>query len=472
MSVRINRSLLSNEQKERIRKELVLQPEQVGFFKKKRFVQAKDPVQMWSLDKPNNEVVVPYTFGNMIMGTHVNSKLSYPGSIFNFFATLRPHQPSIINEALEQLIKWGTTLLAVYPGAGKTLMSAYLASVLGGLTLVVYPIKVVETSWFNTFKDYTNAKIWLNDGTGNIPQCCNIILTMDTQFHKIPHAILKMVRILVIDEAHMFCVPSRIQCLLGTTPQYVIACTATPKRSDGMQKILYSICGEHGVFRKSPTPFAVYCLRTGIKTEIVVNKGGDPDWSKLVKDLCEDPLRNAYIVDLVIKNHQHKIMILTWNKSHAKFLYEVLLKNNVSVDFLIGNKKSYHDSRVLIGTIQKIGTGFDEQTFAEDWSGQNSNMMILTGSTKSLSGLEQIVGRIFRVDFPTVIDLVDDNAICKRHWSERKKWYEDEERNGKIHYIDMIPTSENNGDEENSLIKDIQAKFLTKNIKITKKENN
>ena len=457
MAVRINRSLLTNEQKQRIRNELYMQPEQAGFFKKKRFVQAKDPVQMWSLDKPNDEVIVPYTFGNMLMGTHVNSKLMYPGSVFNFFATLRPHQPSIVSEAMEQLIKWGTTLLAVYPGAGKTLMSAYLASQLGGLTLVVYPIKVVETSWFNTFQKYTNAGIWLNNGS-EMPSACNVILTMDTQFHKIPPAVLKMVRILVIDEAHMFCVPSRIQCLLGTTPQYVIACTATPKRSDGMQKILYSICGEHGVFRKSPNPFEVYCLRTGIKTEISVTKTGDPDWSKLVRDLCEDPLRNAMIVDLVEKNANHKIMILTWNKDHAKFLLEVLRARRISVDILIGNKKTYHDSRVLIGTVSKIGTGFDEQTFCDDWGGQNSNMMILTGSTKSLTGLEQITGRVFRASFPVIVDLVDDNAICKRHWTERRKWYEDEERKGTIHYINMVP--DHNEEDESSLVKQIRERFM------------
>ena len=74
---------------------------------------------------------------------------------------------------------------------------------------------------------------------------------------------------------------------------------------------------------------------------------------------------------------------------------------------------------------------------AIDWGGQRSNMMILTGSTKSLSGLEQITGRVFRSEFPTIIDLVDDNRICKRHWTQRRKWYEDPDRNGVIHYIEM-----------------------------------
>jgi len=819
MSVRINTNVLTKEQKDLIRKELFMQPKTSGFFKKKRFVNPKDPILMWSLDKPNNEVIVPYTFGNILLGHHINSQKVYPGGKFNFTATLRDHQVPIVQQAMQHLTSFGTTTLAVYPGCGKclapgteilmydgskkkveeiikgdvlmgddskprtvlsttsgednmyeirpikgesftvnephiltlyaschgkvakskqrfrvswfngktteaksfdtkeeaeeysqyvktnipntydiplneymklpvgvkhilkcfwvpveyparevpidpyflglwlgdgtsrttkitnidkeivdycrqfaeneglnfnqcsyeditysitgnnlknslrqrmqeldlfmnkhipqiykvnsrdvrlkilaglidtdgyqhsncyeitqkcktlaydildlcrslgfaafiqpviksciykgevkaglyykvsfygdktyempvllerkksrprlqkknplvtgfdvipkgkgkyfgftldgngrfllgsymvthnTAMSAYLSSNFEGLTLVVYPIKVVEPSWLNTFKQFTDASVWLNDGNNPIPKECNVILTMDTQFHKIPPEILKMVRILVIDEAHLFCVPSRIHCLLGTTPQYVIACTATPVRTDGMETILYSVCGKHGIYLKSPVRFNVYRLATGIEVEIEKNKSGDADWSKLVKALCEHPLRNAFIIDLVKRNHQHKIIILTWNKAHAYFLKDTLVQHGVSADVLAGTKNTYKDSRVLVGTIGKISTGFDEQMACPDWSGQKSNMMILTGSTKSLTGLEQMVGRIFRSEFPTIIDLVDNLAITKKHWTERRKWYEDPERNGEIHYVEMKPVNQDTDED-------------------------
>ena len=442
MAVRIRTDVLTQEQKEKIRKELFMQPKTTGFFKNKRFVTPKEPILMWSLDKPNNEVVVPYTFGNSLLNCHINSQKTYPGGKFNFIGTLRDHQVPIIRQATEHLTSFGTTTLAVYPGCGKTAMSAYLASNLGGLTLVVFPIKVVEASWFNTFKEFTDASVWFNDGSNRLPSSCNVILTMDTQFHKIPLEILKMVRILVIDEAHLFCVPSRIHCLLGTTPQYVIACTATPNRTDGMESIIHSVCGKHGIYLKSPNKFHVYRLATGIQVEIEKNKSGDADWSKLVKALCEHPLRNAFIIDLVKRNDQHKIIILTWNKAHAYFLKDVLIQHGVSADVLAGNKNTYKDSRVLVGTIGKISCGFDEQMACPDWGGQKSNMMILTGSTKSLTGLEQMVGRVFRSEFPTVIDMVDDINIVKKHWNERRKWYEDPGRNGEIHYIEMRKTDQ------------------------------
>ncbi len=470
MSVRIKLDDLTNEQKESIRKYMFMQPKKTGFYKKKRYTTAKDPILLWHVDKPNNEIVVPYTFGNSLMGYHINSRRTYPGGSYNFTVDLLPRQVPVAAETYQHLITTGTTTLGVYPGFGKTAVSAYLASKIGGLVLVVYPLTTVEDSWYNTFKEFTDASIWLNNGKNPLPSSCNVILTMSTQFHKIHPEILKMVRILVIDEAHMFCVPDRINSLLGTTPQYVIACTATLERTDGMHSIIHAICGTHGVFLKSPKRFQVHMLATGIKTEIHKNKQGDPDWSRLVKDLANDKLRNEMIVSLVEQNPQHKIMIMTWNKAHVNLLRDMIADKNIPVDTLFGNKNSYKDSRVLIATISKAGTGFDERMKCPDWGGVRSNMMILTGSTKSLAGLEQVTGRVFRAEFPTVIDLVDDNKICKRHWNERRKWYEDPERNGEIIYNEMIKeedvTVDNNVESiTNRMADKIKAKLANKSDK-------
>jgi superfamily II DNA or RNA helicase len=441
MSVRIKRDKLTDDQIIKIRKYLCMQPKAVGFFKKKRFFQqAKDPILMYHVDKQSNEIVLPYTFGNMLLGQHINSQLSYPIREYNFTGQLRPYQVPVAEEATNHLNNKGTTILGLYPSFGKTILAAYLASVRKGLTLVVHPIKIVEPSWKNTFEQFTTARVWVNHG--NIlptEQYDNydVIITQDTQFHKLPYELLRQVKVLIVDEAHMFCVPNRVHCLLGTTPLFVIACTATLNRRDEMESIIHSVCGTEGIFKKNPKRFTVYRLATGIQTEIKLNKMGDPDWSQLVKDLSEDPLRNAMIFDMVERNIDHKIMILTWHKDHARFLKDTLEKRGTSVDILIGNKNTYRDSRVLVGTLSKIGTGFDEQMSAVDWSGKRSNLMILTGSTKSIQNLDQFTGRVFRADFPTIVDMVDDNRICKNHWKQREKFYEDPERNGTVLWIEM-----------------------------------
>jgi len=119
--------------------------------------------------------------------------------------------------------------------------------------------------------------------------------------------------------------------------------------------------------------------------------------------------------------------------------------------------------------LSKIGTGFDEATFCSDFKGRKSDMMILCGSTKDEGGLEQFTGRVFRAEFPTIIDLVDDNHICKNHWRVRKNWYY--ERGGKIEVFKMIPdpsTGSNNftkidGDDDDNTSATTQDKIMNIN---------
>jgi superfamily II DNA or RNA helicase len=77
----------------------------------------------------------------------------------------------------------------------------------------------------------------------------------------------------------------------------------------------------------------------------------------------------------------------------------------------------------LIGTVSKISTGFDCRNVSENFDGIDIQVMILCGSTKSHNIHIQSIGRSFRSDNPIIVDIVDENSISKRHWTERKKNY-------------------------------------------------
>ena len=450
MAARVKLDQLTQEHKKKIRKDLYLQPVQAGFFKHSRFTGTKDPILFYTVDKPNEEIVLPYTYGNSLMGYHINSKRQYPGGKFNFNKDIkwRDHQIPIINGGMSYLQTKGTFIMGAFPGAGKTLMSSWMASSLGGLVLVIIPsLTMVLKGWDCTFKEYTDAKVWVNNGKNPMPEECNVILTMDTMFHKIDSKVLMMVHTLIIDEAHKFCSPGRINCLLASCPKYIIACTATLERSDGMHSIIHRLCGTHGIFIKSQKPFKVYKLETGIKKELEKTKQGNTDWPKLVRDLSFDKNRNSLIFNILSSNPQHKILVLTWNVQHAYYLHKVL-KEKEKCDVLAGSKSDYFDSRILIGTMGKCNCGFDEATSCIDWGGIRLNMILLVGSTKSISTLDQTIGRVFRSDDPIVIDFVDADRISKNQWRQRLKLYEDPERNGEVVYLSKIK-DENNKDEEN-----------------------
>ena len=67
---------------------------------------------------------------------------------------------------------------------------------------------------------------------------------------------------------------------------------------------------------------------------------------------------------MTLKNPTHKIVILTGYVNHTKLLHKTLEDLGESVDYLCGNKKNYKNSRVLIGTIDKIGLDSMKKAFA------------------------------------------------------------------------------------------------------------
>ena len=425
MAVRLKLDSLNEIQKKIIRERLYFQPKKTNFAVNRFVSDEKDPILFYWIDKPNNEIVLPYTFANALLGRHINSSLTYPLSKFAFTGKLRDYQVPIAQEAMKQLMSTGTTLLNLGTGLGKSALSAYLASQLDGMTLVLTNRETIQKGWYETFADNTNAGVWLVDSKMRIPEKCNVILTMDGKFEKIPWEIRKMISVFVIDEMHMFMTASQVPVLLGVCPKYVIACSATPTRPDNMERMWHAIGGTHCVEVKNTKKFTVYKFMTGIQTELEKNKMGTVDFSKLTASLANNPLRNAFIVDLIEKNKEHKIMLLSWSKSHIKLLYDVLSQRGVKVDYLSGTKSTYVDSQVLLGTISKVSTGFDSKNVAINFDGMAISMLILAGSTKSFNLHQQSIGRAFRSDNPTIIDMADDDKISRNHWNQRRKNYEE-----------------------------------------------
>ena len=427
MAVRIKLDQLTEEQKKIIREKLYFQPKKTNFIPNKFSfnAQEKDPIMFYWIDKPNNEIILPYTFANALFNRHINSSLTYPHSKFSFTGKLRDYQIPIAEQALQHLKTTGTTLLNLGTGLGKSALSAYLSAQLEGVVLILTNRETIQKGWCETFANNTNAEVWVIDSKMKIPSKCNVIITMDKKFEKIPEQIRRMISILVIDEMHMFMTASQVPVLLGTCPKYVIACSATPTRPDNMERMWYAIGGHHNIEVKNTKQFTVYKLMTGIQTELEKNKMGTVDFSKLTAALSNNPTRNAFIIDLIEKNLNHKIMLLSWNKSHIKLLYDILKKRNVSVDYLIGNKSSYIDSQVLLGSISKVSTGFDSKNVAIDFDGMDISMLILVGTTKSHNLHIQSIGRAFRCDHPIIVDAVDSDRISLAHWRARKKNYEE-----------------------------------------------
>jgi len=455
MSVVIDKRDLNVEQKNWLAEKLTIKTKVSRFQQMKLYAKPPAPFHFYVSGK--NTVRVPYSTANTLFGHNVNSKRDYPkislkwNPIKKLYNTQYQDQEIVAKEAIKQLNKHGTTSLVVYTGFGKTVVSTYLACKIGLLPFVLIEGTTLIKQWKETFQTFTNGSVWIVGEKCDLTKPVDVIVCMYKRIHKVPDAYLKSVGVLIIDEAHKFCSPDKVGALLRTSPKYVISATATLDRRDGKHKMIQEICGEHRITRLNQKPWIMYRFRTKIKYEITQQtpkgpkensisptgahiavirrneKGGEEGkWNALVRALCNTDKRNGYLLGFVMRNLKYKILILTRSVPHVKMIYGWLQHLKIDSDWMCGTKKKYKDSNVLVGTVPKLGTGFDEATFCESFSGIKLDLLILPVSIGNPNLVKQTVGRVLRAQYPQVIYFVDSIRMIQAHWRSSKKWAESE----------------------------------------------
>lgn len=458
MSCKIARNLINDEKALEIRKYLCMTPKVV----KTKFNQNKTIQTVIFYQFIDQYVYLPIAFCKKLLGIN-NDNNNYPKTNLEFTGTLRDYQIDVEQEAWNQMQEHGSTTLGLYPGFGKTILGSKLSSRTKLLAFVLVKNTILLGQWEKTFKDNTNAKIWVV-GVNN-PDSCNVIICMDTRYEQIPEEMRKMVGVVIIDEAHEFCTPTRVGVLLGFQPKYVIIESGSLERDDEMESMMYAIAGTHNILRLSNKPFTVYKVITNITPERKKNKIGGVDYLKLQQSTLFDENRINILIKMIILNLNFKILILTSLVDHALLVHSKLKSENVSCDYLCGSKKSYNDSNVLIGTMSKIGTGFDPANACPNYEGSPFDLLFLVSSIKKEQMLVQNVGRVFRADFPTVMHFVDNDSIYQNHWYRAKKWYT--KRNGLVieYKCPIIKKDESDTKKEDQFVNDwTKRKILTLKI--------
>ena len=185
-------------------------------------------------------------FSRVLTGKPPNVDLQYPMVSFAFKGELFEHQKPLEEEAYSQLKEKEPPQLDS-TGFGKTVVGAKLSSRLSLYTLILYHRDFLGPQWEKTYQDFTNATCWIA-GTVPAPRQMPAVTFYGHSCSSFASRISISYWVLIIDEAHAFCTPSRVECLLGFTPKYVIAETATLERDDGMHAMIQAICGTHVVF--------------------------------------------------------------------------------------------------------------------------------------------------------------------------------------------------------------------------------
>lgn len=437
MSVRLRFDLLTRAERDKIQKDLTFKPKAEYIYVKgrRKEVSRKEPLYAYQiLDSTYIRVPMLYAIKNfqskIVYNTEwVSSDINYTGDPAK---QLKPKQIEPVEQCLNMLRTTGSCLKAFCTGFGKSVCMAYTIAQLKGLTLFLVDSKVGLKQIPETLKQFTDAKIWMVGK--DCPPETNIIVCMTTRIHKIPVEYLKLITTVVADEVHCFLTPNRYSIFFMVEPRYLILATATPSDKYGLWPALEVFVGDNKVERVFERPFQVYIYHTNISVPILQQKNGMPNWSALVKDLCENEERNDIIINMVSDNVQKgfKILILTWRESHTRFLSDAINGLGIKSSVFAGSKETYEDAWCIVGTIAKINKAFDEATACPDFGGMRINLVLLVGSTKDPILLEQMVGRGFRAEHPNIIHLVDNVKIIKNHLRAVMPWYTDTRRQGTV----------------------------------------
>nr|QBK84611.1 MAG: A18-like helicase [Pithovirus LCDPAC01] len=381
-------------------------------------------------------VYLPYWYvSNLTKVKSLNSKKAFCKiEKYSFLYTLRPHQKEIVEIALRHFKEHGTTTLNLFCSFGKTVVAYYLsclfASKLSLSTMIVVPPNgLFLTMWLNSAKEAVDAKYIhvFKSGSDPPPKNTQIYIAMKGSLTSIPTSILQRIGHLVLDEAHLLCSQIAFNQILRISPRYITILTATWERTDGFHKGMEAICGPHKIKKISTKPFYVFKINTPfIPTNYKMTSRGKM-WCDVQKKYDEMPDRVDGVIKLIMSNLSRKILVLTRHADHVERLEKILESKKVKVVSMYGKKKSYKDANVIVGTMSKLGVGFDEKNVCLNWDGVRISLLILDASTKKI---EQYAGRSFRSETPVIFHLVDNFKNNKDHWGICGKWYI--ERNGVI----------------------------------------
>lgn len=388
-----------------------------SFYQKRKEVECFDLFQPTTTDN-QIQIAVPFSYYYHHLSPEIESlSIPQPKIEFPFDGNLLERQKLIRNDIFSILNRTKSILLCLHTGFGKTIFAIYLASKIGMKTLILCHRKIIMDQWINAVKKYCpGVSIELcnpkKKPTSDVV-ICNVLTVPKCNEGDSSRSAFKQYGCLILDEIHTVCTEQFSKALFHIFPQWMIGLSATPYRSDGMDKIIELYVGPEAVYKEMWRIFNVYKLNTLFTPEIGRNPDGSVEWNSALTSQANSPSRNELIVKCIQYFSSRKILVLVKRKDHATILKQMCINIGEDVDtFMESDKMANYNCRVLIATYSKGGVGFD-----------HPGLDMLIGAADVEENFMQYLGRVFRKDdtAPIYIDLIDNNPIMKKHSNTRIK---------------------------------------------------
>ena len=395
---------------------------------KKGIKPVKKEIQLYKLSTDQQYLYIPFSFARNY-GYNPKNRKEYK-DLFRSFdkdITLRDYQKEVQTESIKLLNKNKSLILALRVAFGKTILAISLICKCRLRSLIVVNKVILAKQWIESIKKFVGDEgICFIDNVkkyqkmGHLPDADFYIINAQN-VEKFGHDYFNSIGMLVVDEVHCIMAEKLSKLMNYIQPRYLLGLSATPWRTDELNELFNLYFGDSKIVRELYVPHIVYKVETNIEPEYKKQRfTGKVDWNSIIDYLSNAEDRNDIILNIVrkeIKNNRN-ILIIVKRIKQGEYIYSKLLSEygEDNVTTLLGTNQTFNkQSNILIGTSQKVGTGFDHPKL---------NCLIL--ACPILAYFIQYLGRIFRkehVDPPVIYDLVDNNKICELHWFKRIKVY-------------------------------------------------
>lgn len=340
----------------------------------------------------------------------------------------RHNQKEVLAAVLKNL-KADLAAMFVCPTSwGKTVTALKIAQQMGTKTIVIAHKEDLLDQWTKEAMKFLGIECGRVQGDIYSTSSLLTVATVQTlqrRLDVLPEKFWKEFGLVIADEGHRVACDTFQDVISKFHARYKVTMTATPRRSDGMQKLWELHFGP--------------VIATGIKTDTtlvphyqapIINCGltdgafcdykGDISHAKMLTMIAENATYNAYLADFIqqiVDDMDRRVIVCTDRKIQMENLETLLNDRGYAGDVGIYCGGKYKNKiikgpdlidashkKILLATYKKIGEGIDLP--------QYDTMIIATPKTDS----EQAVGRVGRDENgkdPLIIHPIINTGYCR-----------------------------------------------------------
>jgi superfamily II DNA or RNA helicase len=438
----LNKKKFKTKELDTVKNDLTVQP-QLSYS-----VGVKNKLEKFEVYKENDEFLsIPKYYGISKFGKpDLNEEIIGESINYTFGGELRPLQKDIVNSVMDHINKYDGGGICVGCGSGKTVMAINISCKLKVKTLIIVHKTFLLNQWKERFEQFTNAKVGIIQQNKIDTDGKDVVIGMLQSIAKEKYDldIFRDFGLVVFDEAHH--APSKFfsKALPIISCKKTLFLTATPKRSDKLEKVLYWYFGD--IIYKAPpnqnqnvlAKIYKYDIKHEKFRETYIRFTHEVNRAQTISRISKISKRNKFIVDLIkdiLDEDGRKVLVLSDRIEHLTKLKEKLDKKGINNDFYIGGMKQAKldiaaEATVILASYGMASEALDIPTL---------NTLIMATPRRNI---EQSVGRILRTKNhevqPLIVDIVDQLKSFNNQGMARRKFYK------KLKYsIKLIDVEEN-----------------------------